>query len=80
MENSYNTQSTKSKEIKQKSFRSVHNDIASLQEDGASGVPPNVHNVSQTKHATEHFVTTSFNKLLRATYFLQNYCRIENKK
>ena len=69
MENSYNTQSTKSKKIKQKSLHSVLNDIASCQEDGDSGVPPNVHNVSQTKHATEHFTTTSFNKLLRAAYF-----------
>ena len=58
----------KVKKGKQKALRSVRNDIASCQEDGDSGVPPNVGNVLQTRHATEHF-NTSFNKLLTAAYF-----------
>ena len=53
----------------QKALHSVHSDIASCQEDGDSGAPPNVGNVPQTRHATEHFNTTSFDKLLTAAYF-----------
>jgi len=72
----------KVKKGKQKALRSVRNDIASCQEDGDSGVPPNVGNVSQTRHATEHFNTTSFNKLLTAAYFctsLQSHRKSKKK-
>ena len=57
----------KLKKLKQMSLHTVQNIIASCQEDGNSGVPPNVSKVSQTRHATEHFNTTSFNKLLTAS-------------